>query len=68
MSDAFHCPICGASEKLRHRCDPRKLAAIDRAHRGAELEPGQTDPVRQKPYGARLADGTLMRTLTDRDD
>ena len=67
----YHCPICGLTTvaTLRgHQCNPKRLAAIDRAHRGADLEPGQLDPATRRSYSDRLKTGFLMRSLTERDD
>jgi hypothetical protein len=51
---AEYCEACGANCLLRdHRCDPRKLRAIDAA---MERDPDDEEP-RRKPFNQRLRDG-----------
>ena len=53
------CPVCGVRYKssTRHQCDPKKLAAIDRAHTGAADAP----PIQREPGEyRRLKQGFTM--------
>ncbi|HLN30500.1 MAG TPA: hypothetical protein VK395_22340 [Gemmataceae bacterium] len=65
-----YCPICG--EHLgrdvehrpylwaRHWCDPVRLAARDRVHRAAAIEPGRFEG---HTFAERLADGFALTQL-----
>lgn len=56
-----HCPICGKNEGYYsgHKCDPKKLAAIDRAMK-------QERKTRPEPsFRERLRVGFLMLNLSE---
>lgn len=52
------CSVCGRRHAMGQRCDPKLLAHIDAAHRGASLEPGI---VRSPGFAERMKDAARMR-------
>ena len=63
-----YCPICGQGDprvkRGRHRCDPRRLLAIDAA-RHRDPDPGQT---RREAEGRRLVEGLKLWKASEEDD
>lgn len=54
-----YCPICGVRLYGGHRCDQKKLAAIDKAHR-SDMSP----PPPSSTFGMRLSEGVKMHHLS----
>lgn len=59
-----HCPICGESWREQHRCDPRKLANIERG-RLTEITRQEKVYRRVPSFGELLELGELLLSLVD---